>query len=61
MRIIRRCIAALSLDEDKWPAKKEQWFINAKKDEGLESHQIPDYGDINIKTKIRIYRAYEEA
>lgn len=61
VRIIRRCIIALSLDEEKWAPKKAQWFINGKKDEGLEPHQIPDYGDPNIKTMIRIYRAYEEA
>lgn len=61
LRIVRRCMVALSLDEDRWPPKKAQWFINAKKDEGLESHQIPDYGDPSTKIMIRIYRAYEEA
>lgn len=61
LRIVRRCMAALNLDEDRWPPKKAQWFINAKKDEGLESHQIPDYGDPNTKTMIRIYREYEQA
>lgn len=60
-RLIRRSIQALNLDEDRWPAKQAQWFINAKKDEGLESHQIPDYGDASNKTMIKIYRAYEEA
>jgi len=61
LRIIRRCIVMLSLDEDRWPPKQAQWFINAKKDEGLESHQIPDYSDITTKTMLKIYRAYEEA
>ena len=61
LRMIRRCIIALSLDEDRWPPKKAQWFINSKKDEGLGPHQIPDYGDMHIKTMVRIYRAYEEA
>jgi len=61
LRIIRRSMALLNLDEDRWPPKQAQWFINAKKDEGLESHQIPDYGDITAKTMVKIYRAYEEA
>ncbi len=61
LRMVRRCITALNLDEDRWPPKKAQWFINAKKDEGLGPHQIPDYGDIHVKTMVRIYRAYEEA
>ncbi len=61
LRIVRRCVAMLGLDDDRWPPKQAQWFINAKKDEGLESHQVPDYGDITTKTMVKIYRAYEEA
>lgn len=60
-RLIKRVINALSLDEDRWPAKQAQWFINGKKDEGLEPQHIPDYGDVTTKTMIKIYRAYEEA
>ncbi len=60
-RFVRRVIQSLNLDEDRWPAKQAQWFINGKKDEGLESHHLPDYGDVNTRTMIKIYRAYEEA
>ncbi len=60
-RLIRRVLAALNLDEDRWPPKQAQWFINGKKDEGLESHHLPDYGDVATRTMIKIYRAYEEA
>lgn len=60
-RLIKRVMASLDLDEDRWPVKQAQWFINSKKDEGLESHQLPDYGDMNTRTLIKIYRAYEEA
>lgn len=60
-RFLRRIINAMGLDEDRWPAKQAQWFINAKKDEGLESQHIPDYGDPAIRTMIKIYHAYEEA
>lgn len=59
--LVRRIIAALELDEDRWPPKQVQWFINGKKDEGLEPHHLPDYGDITTRTMIKIYRAYEEA
>lgn len=61
LRIVRRVIQALGLDEDRWPAKQAQWFINGKKDEGLEPHQLPDYGDSKTRTLIKIYRAYQEA
>ncbi len=60
-RLIKRVINTLNLDEDRWPAKQAQWFINGKKDEGLQSQHIPDFGDVTTKTMIRIYRAYEEA
>src|SRR6185312_217793 len=43
------------------PAKQAQWFINGKKDEGLEPQHLPDYGDATARTMIKIYRAYEEA
>jgi len=60
-RLVKRVIASLGLDEDRYPPKQTQWFINGKKDEGLESHQVPEYGDANTRTLIKIYRAYEEA
>jgi DNA helicase-2/ATP-dependent DNA helicase PcrA len=60
-RLLRRILATLNLDEDRWPVKQAQWFINGKKDEGLESHHVPDYGDMTTRTLIKIYRAYEEA
>lgn len=61
LRLVRRVINALGLDDDRWPAKQAQWFINGKKDEGLEPHHLPDYGDATARTMIKIYRAYEEA
>ncbi|MDR3490531.1 MAG: DNA helicase II [Gammaproteobacteria bacterium] len=60
-RLIKRVIASLALDEDRWPVKQAQWFINNKKDEGLESHHIPDHGDMTTRTLIKIYQAYEQA
>lgn len=60
-RLIKRVLNSLSLDEDHWPPKQAQWFINAKKDEGLSSQHLQDYGNIHTQTMIRIYRAYEEA
>src|SRR3990167_3966455 len=61
LRLVRRVIQTLNLDEDRWPAKRAQWFINGKKDEGLEPHHLPDYGDTVTRTMIKIYRAYAEA
>lgn len=59
-RMIRRVIHALNLDEDRFPPKEAQWFINAQKEEGRDPNQV-DPRDINAQTFIRIYQAYQEA
>ncbi|TAK75056.1 MAG: DNA helicase II, partial [Gammaproteobacteria bacterium] len=59
-RMIRRVVQALNLDEDRFPPKEVQWFINAQKEEGREPHQV-EPRDIAGQTFIRIYQAYQEA
>jgi len=59
-RAIKRVIRELELDEDRWPPRQAQWFINSRKDEGQRPGHIEDYGDPFQKQMIRIYRAYEE-
>ena len=61
LRVVKRVLANLQLDEKKWPARQAVWFINAQKDEGLRPQHIEDYGDLYTKTHLDIYRAYEEA
>ena len=61
LRLVKRIMKGLELDESKWPAKQAQWFINARKDEGLRSQQLQDSGDITSRQFIRIYNAYEAA
>jgi len=60
-RLIKRVIAALGLDEERWPAKQAQWFINAEKDKGLEAEHLAGFGDFKAQTMAKIYRAYTEA
>jgi len=61
LRLVKRIMKSLDLDEKKWPARQAVWFINGQKDEGLRPKNIEDYGDLYIKTHLRVYRAYEEA
>ncbi len=61
LRLVRRLIASLQLDEKKWSARQAVWFINAQKDEGLRPGNIEDYGDLYLQTQLQIYRRYEEA
>ncbi|MDI9819411.1 MULTISPECIES: DNA helicase II [unclassified Legionella] len=60
-RVIKRVLASLNLDENQWPVKQAQAFINNKKDEGLRAqhvHVMP-YGP--SRTWVEIYKAYEGA
>ena len=59
-RIIKRAIANLNMDEEKWPPRKVQWFINARKDEGVRPEHIQDTGDYSTKNMVRIYSLYED-
>lgn len=59
-RMIRRAVHSLNLDEDRYPPKEAQWFINAQKEEGLEPHQVNPI-DLNAQMFLRVYQAYQEA
>jgi len=59
-RLLKRVIQSLGLDDERWPPKQAQWFINAKKDEGLLPQHLSDHGDVTTRNYIRIYQAYEE-
>ena len=61
LRVIKRIFRDLELDEARWPPKQAQWFINAKKDEGLRVRHVEiAEGDLYSKTMLRIYAAYED-
>lgn len=60
LRMLRRIIHALNLDEDRFPPKQVQWFINAQKEEAKEPHQV-EVKDLNSQTFIKIYQLYQEA
>ncbi|MFP5344419.1 MAG: DNA helicase II, partial [Gammaproteobacteria bacterium] len=59
-RIIRRVLKALDLDEERWPPRQIQGFINARKDEGQRPRHLEDRDDPYLRQMLRVYRAYEE-
>jgi len=61
LRMIKRIMRRLELDENRWPPKQAQHFINSRKDEGVRPQTMDDHGDIFQRQHIRIYLAYEEA
>ena len=58
-RLIKRVIRELGLDEEKWPARQAQWFINGRKDEGVRPAHVDVKGDQNSAVLLSIYQAYE--
>ena len=60
LRMVKRAVRQLDLDEARWPPKQAQWFINHHKDEGERPDNI-DAGDDPIQQKlVEIYRLYED-
>ena len=58
-RLIRRLLKSLNIDEGKWPPRQIQWFINAKKDEGIRAVNMAEAGDLYHRQMLLVYRAYE--
>jgi len=60
LRMVKRVVKQLELDDKNWPPKQAQWFINQCKDDGLRSSHV-DPGNDPIKQQLlQIYRVYEE-
>jgi DNA helicase-2/ATP-dependent DNA helicase PcrA len=60
LRVIKRLLATLNLDADKWPPRQVQWYINAQKDEGIRARHMRETGDPFQRQMLAIYKAYEE-
>ncbi len=58
-RAIRRLIREMGLDENQWQPREVQWYINARKDEGLRPQHLQHHNDLYLRHMIEIYQAYE--
>ena len=61
LRIVKRVMNELGLDDKRWPPRQAQWFINSQKDEGLRPRHIQPAGDLFLTTMAQVYAAYEDA
>ncbi|MFT5083010.1 MAG: DNA helicase-2/ATP-dependent DNA helicase PcrA [Lentisphaeria bacterium] len=61
LRLIKRIYSALDIDEERWPYKQTQWFINSQKDEGIRPQYIEEGHDPYLAAMKTVYSAYEEA
>jgi DNA helicase-2/ATP-dependent DNA helicase PcrA len=56
---VKRVLKALSVDEDRFPAREAQYFINAAKEEGRRARDV-EIGDEITRRYAEIYAAYDE-
>ena len=60
LRLVKRVMRSMDIDEQKWPARQAVWFINGQKDEGKRARDVPASDDLFQITHKRIYQSYEE-
>lgn len=54
LRLLKRLIKAMNLDEKQWPPRQAMWYINGQKDEGLRPHHIQSFGNPVEQTAERL-------
>ena len=59
LRLVKRVMRALDIDEQKWPARQAVWFINGAKDDGKRAADMPGSDDLFQITHKKIYENYE--
>jgi DNA helicase-2/ATP-dependent DNA helicase PcrA len=60
LRLIKRLLKNLELDDSRWVPREIQYFINAQKDDGLRPQHLDDDGDPNRRQFISLYQGYQE-
>jgi len=58
-RALKRVVREMGLDEKRWVPREAQWWINARKDEGLRPENIEHKNDTYLRHMVEIYREYE--
>jgi len=60
LRMVKRVLKQMELDDSRWPPKQAQWFINQCKDEGQRPQHVDPGSDPVRQQLLHIYRTYEE-
>ncbi len=59
LRLIKRLLKNLEIDDSRYVPREIQYFINAQKDEGLRPKHLDDDGDPHRRQLISLYAEYE--
>ncbi|WMC10575.1 DNA helicase II [Oceanimonas pelagia] len=60
LRLLRRILKSMNLDEKQWPPRQVAGYINGRKDEGLRPGDIQVLNDPLQKTWRQIYQVYQD-
>ncbi len=60
LRMVKRSLKELALDEAYWPPKQLQWYINGHKEEGRRPANVPPSNDPQQQTMLAVYNHYED-
>jgi DNA helicase-2/ATP-dependent DNA helicase PcrA len=56
---VKRVLKSLNVDEDRYPPRQVQWFINAAKEEGQRPKDVPIHDEAS-RRNAELYAAYDE-
>jgi len=59
LRLVKRQLKSMGLDEAYWPPKQAQWFINHHKEEGRRPGALNGITDPQNQQLLAVYQAYE--
>jgi len=59
LAVVKRLLKALDVDEDRTPPREVQYFINARKEEGLRARDVA-VTDESTRRFVELYAAYDE-
>ena len=59
LRMIKRSLKEMDLDESYWPPKQVQWYISGHKEEGRRPANVPQSNDPQQQTLLAVYNHYE--
>jgi DNA helicase-2/ATP-dependent DNA helicase PcrA len=59
LRLVKKIVKSMELDETRWVPREIQWFINHNKDEGHRPATLKDGNDPTRRMLIKLYTEYE--
>jgi DNA helicase II / ATP-dependent DNA helicase PcrA len=61
LKLIKRLQKEKNYDENEFPSRKTQYYINTKKDSGLRADKVPNEDNFYLNQVNTLYKSYEDA